>query len=344
MRFIIFLAISAIVAYGTITLLKEGKDPSKGDNASLSVTIVHPQQGKMAETISATGVTIPREEIQVMTELSNVRVQDVLADVGDSVKKGQKLAILDGKSLVNQLTQLESDYERALDIFSRTNAMKNSGIVSKQAVVEKRTAMQAAKALRDNAKLDLERSTIIAPEDGVIFERNAIIGKLITTSDPLFRIARYSEIEMEATVPESVLSTLRANQPVSIILTGQNTPIEGKIRLITPKVDNTTRMAAIRIKLQTQNPLPVGLFANVRIIQSEHKGMLLPKTALQQDSAGDFIWVLDSKNKAERLPIKVSLLNDEQVMVDTLAPDIRIVARAGAFIKEGDHVHVVEDK
>jgi len=44
------------------------------------------------------------------------------------------------------------------------------------------------------------------------------------------------------------------------------------------------------------------------------------------------------------LPIKVTLFGDGQVMVDAIAPDARVVGRAGAFIKEGDRVHVVVDK
>ena len=171
-----------------------------------------------------------------------------------------------------------------------------------------------------------------------------MIGRLVTDSEPLFRIARRFEIEMEAMVPESVLSSLRPGQPVSVTLTGESSPTKGTIRLVTPRVDTATRMAAIRIRLQRTNPIPIGLFSTARIMQSERKGMLLPKTALQHDSTGDFVWVLRAENKAERLPIKVTLFGDEQVMVNAIPPNARVVARAGAFIKEGDCVHAVEDK
>ena len=341
---ILFLALGAALLYGAITLFRKESQPSPNATAALSVTVAKPQQGSIAETISATGVTIPREEIQVMTELSGVRVRDVLVNVGDNVKKSQKLAVLDGESLANQLSQLRSNYERAHDAFARVDGIKDTGAVSKQLVMEKYTDMQAAKARLDDAELNLKRSIILAPEAGVIFERKAVIGGLVTDSEPLFRIARRYEIEMEAMVPESVLSALKTNQPVSVMLTGENTPTRGTIRLITPRVNNATRMAAIRIRLQRTNPIPVGLFATARIMQSERKGMLLPKTALQQDSTGDFVWVLSAENKAERLPIKVALFGDEQVMVDAIPPDARVVARAGAFIKEGDRVHVVVDK
>jgi HlyD family secretion protein len=341
---ILFLALGAALLYGAITLFRGASEPLPKATSALSVTVVKPRQGSIAETISVTGVTIAREEIQVMTELSGVRVQGILADVGDSVKKGQKLAVLDGESLANQLMQLGSDYERTRDAFARVDGIKDSGAVSKQLVIEKRMEMQAAKSKRDDAELNLKRCTILAPEAGVIFERKAVIGGLITDSEPLFRIARRFEIEMEAMVPEAVLFALRPSQPVSVKLTGGDTPIEGTIRLITPRVDHATRMAVIRIRLQNTNPIPVGLFATARIMQSEREGMLLPKTALQQDSTGDFVWGLGAENKVERLPIKVTLFGEEWVMVDTIAPDARVVARAGAFVKEGDRVHVVEDK
>lgn len=342
---ILFVVFGAALLFGAVTLLRKEHQPvSNVFSAALSVTVVTPQRGNIAQTITATGMTVPREEIQVMTELSGVRVQVVLADVGDSVKKGQKLAVLDGESLANQLVQFKSEYERAHDAFARVDGIKETGAVSKQEVMEKRTNMQAAKAKLDDAELNLKRSTILAPEAGLIFERKAVTGGLVNSSEPLFRIARRSEIEMEAMVPEVVLAALKASQPVAVTLTGENTPTQGTIRLVAPRVDNATRLAAIRIRLQRTLPIPVGLFAIARIVQSEREGMLLPKTALQQESTGDFVWVLSTENKAERYPVKVTLFGDEQVMVDAIAQDARVVARAGAFIKEGDTVHVVDGK
>ena len=340
-RRILFLTIGAALLYGAYTLLTDEDAQTQPTAAALSVTVVSPHQGNIADTISATGMTIPREEIQVMTELASVRVRDVLVDVGDTVKKGQILAVLDGQSQANQVAQLKSDYERARDAFARVDGIKDTGAVSKQMVTEKHTAMQSAKALLDEAELNLKRSTVLAPEAGVVFERKATIGGLVSSSEPLFRIARRNEIEMEAMVPESTLSALKVGQPVVVTLTGDSEGIEGKIRLVTPRVNDTTRMAAIRIQLKSINHIPVGLFATARITQTERAGLLLPKTALQQDSTGDFVWTLNSENKAERLPVTITLHGDEQVMVDGVSPDARVVARAGAFIKDGDHVNVV---
>ena len=60
-----------------------------------------------------------------------------------------------------------------------------------------------------------------APDDGIIFERNAVIGALVNGSDPLFRMARHGEIELEAMVPEALISAIGPSQPVSVTLSGE---------------------------------------------------------------------------------------------------------------------------
>lgn len=342
---ILLIIVLVAAAYGGMQWMGKSKtEPVTTAAAALSVTVVSPQQGSIAKQLSITGMTIPREEIVVITELSGLRVKEVVADVGDSVKKGQKLAVLDGASLSNQLAQLQSDYDRAADEFKRVNAIKNTGAVSRESVVQKRTAMQSAKARLEDAELNLKRSTILAPEAGTVFERKATLGALINANEPLFRIAQKGFIEVEASVPESELHTLKIGQRVAITLAGVADPISGKIRLISPRIDSATRTANIRVSMPKESAVPVGLFANATITTREKQGIILPATAMLQDSEGSFVWTLDEAKKAVRLPVTVTLRDNDSVMLADIPTDISVIARAGAFIKEGDVVNVVEGK
>jgi HlyD family secretion protein len=342
-RFVLLIMLITAI-YGGVVWFGKGRHETVQTAVALSVTVVSPKQGTIAQQVSVTGVTIPREEIVVITELSGVRVKEVFADVGDVVKKGEKLALLDGESLSNQLAQMQSDYDRARDEFTRVNAIKNTGAVSRESVTQKRTAMQAAKAKLDDAQLNLKRSTIIAPESGIVFERKASIGALINASEPLFRIAQKGIIELEASVPEADLHTLKIGQDADIRLTGVQESISGKIRLIAPRIDSATRAASIRISLPKNSTAPVGLFANATITTGENQGIILPATAVQQDNDGRFVWKLDESKKATRLPVVITLHENDSVLVEDIPTNILIIARAGAFIKEGDAVNVVESK
>lgn len=344
MKPILLAAVGAAALALVISIFPDG-DPSIARSApELTVTVVRPQRGSIAETMTATGMTIPREDVRVTTELTDVRVRDVLVEVGDRVEKGQTLAVLDGASFANQRRTLRSEYERAYDAFSRVDRIKDTGAVSQQRVAEKRSDMHAAKAKLDDADLKLSRSTVVAPAAGVVFERNAAIGGLAADNEPLFRIVRHGEIEMEARIPESFLSALGPDLPAVVMLAGHGTTIEGTIRRIEPRVDAATRMGAVRIRLHGAKSPPVGLFATAKIVLSNREGLLLPRTALQHDGDGDFVWTLSVANTAERLPVEVTRLGERQIMIAAIPPDARVVARAGEFLKEGERIRAVEDK
>lgn len=342
-RRMLLLVLGTVLLLGAVKLLTEKERAAPQSAVALSVTVTTPRHGRIAEHIAATGETVACEEVHVVTELPGVRVLEVFADAGDAVKTGQRLAVVDGKSLEHLLAVSRSDYERALEAFSQVAGVKDTGAVSKQLVLEKRTAMQAARARLDDAELNLRRATILAPADGVIFERKAVIGGLVSASEPLFRIARRDEIELEALVPESALSVLKQGQAASVLLAGSAMPTAGTVRRIAPRVDKATRTAAVRITLHGARRLPVGLFATVRIARTEREGLLLPKTAIQQDGGGDYVWELDPENRARRLPVTVLVFSEDTALVDAIPHGTRVVARAGAFVREGDLVHVAED-
>lgn len=341
-RLILFFFLGTAFLFGSSLLLGKESHPNPKASSTLSVTIAIPRRGGLAEEIPVSGVTVPREEIQVMTELSGARVRGLLAEVGDSVKQGQALAVLDSDALENEVARLRSEYERTRDASARADALKDSGAVTRESVVNKRGAMQAAKALLDTAELNLRRATVRASQDGVIYERSAVVGALVQDDTPLFRLARHGEIELEAMVPEADLPAIALGQPVSVKLAGVDTPLEGAIRRITPRVDKATRMTVIRVRLPPMTSLPVGLFATARIALPTRMGMLLPRTAVQRDAVGDFVWVLDAKNQAERRSVSVALFRGDLAMVESIPPDARVVARAGAFVKDGDRLNVAE--
>jgi HlyD family secretion protein len=346
-RTIIILIILGIAVYAGIHLFggKEAEpEKAQAEALALRVSVVSPTQGTLDETLSVTGNLVPAEEITVLTELSGVRVKALYADVGERVKKGQKLALLDAESLIFQANQLEAEYARARDEYARMEAIKNSGAVSKLSVTEKFTATQAAKARLDDAQLAVKRATIIASDDGVIYERRATLGALVNASEPLFRIAQNGEIEAELRVPEASLGKLTRSQSISLNIAGKQDLVHGTIRLITPQIDAATRTGVVRVKLKDAPKLIAGSFVRGEIALSQSEGLILPATAILEDNTGPYVWVVDASDKAVRTPVSISARHDSQMIVDGVEPSARVIAKAGAFVKEGDNVHPMEAK
>lgn len=307
---------------------------------NLTVTVVSPEQKTVANQVNATGSTVPRDQNIVLSEISGVRLSQVMVDAGDVVKKGQVLAELDDESLNNQLEQIKSQYDGLFDEYSRSDKLKDTGAISKAALMQKRVAMEAAKAKLEDAELNLRRSKIVAPADGLVYQSKADVGTIVNANQPLFLIAQNGEIEFEALIPEAQLSTLKKDMAVVVKLSGQEKPLQGKVRLITPQIDSSSRMATIRVHFVESKDLPVGLFGQAFITTNEVSGLSIPATALQEDPEGLYVLVLNEKHIASRVPVTVKMRNSDVVIVEGVAPDAVIVARAGAFVKEGDSVNV----
>lgn len=331
-----------ILIFGLILWIKNKQENVFIPDPDLTVTIVLPQEKVIKKSINVTGSTVPQKEVIVATELSGIKVLEIYNDIGDFVKKGQKLALLDCSSLQSQLIEATNDYELTRDDYSRTEQLAKKGIVSTANAIKKQINMQSAKARLSHAQYTVKQCEIIAPETGFIFERKAIIGKLINSSEPLFRIASDSIVEIKVDVPEYELNQLKLNQQAKIKISGYSKEYSGMVRIINPKIKHHSRTATVRVSINDKPNLHIGLFADVSIKTGFIKGQVLPITSLQYDNSGSFVWRIDGKNKVVRQSIIVSDYTKNSFILQKIPRNSKIIARAGAFVKDGDLVNILD--
>lgn len=312
--------------------------------AVLTVSVVQAEQKTLDDKIHVVGVTVPREDVVVIPELTGLRIRDIYAEVGDYVKKGQKLALLDSESLQIQLQGLRTEYDRTQDEYRNLSAMQSSGAVSRESLAQRRAAYEVARSKWQDAQLSVKRTLIVAPTEGLVYERQAAIGGLTNGSEPLFRLARNGEVEAEASVPEAVVRRLRPAMPASLEFAGNPALVTGSVRLITPRVDRDSRATGVRISFERDGFTPVGVFCEASITVAQVGGWVLPATALQQDTRGMFVWAVSSQQNVTRKPVTVVVRTPESVVVEEALGSGSIVAKAGSFLKEGDLVAVTQDR
>jgi len=154
-----------------------------------------------------------------------------------------------------------------------------------------------------------------------------------------------SLLELEATVAEADLNRLHIGQKMPVTITGHDTPIEGIIRLISPRVSSANRTARVRITLAKGSTPAVGAFGQLQVITREAKGMALPPSAVLLGKDGAFVWQVTG-SRISALPVTVRLRNTSAVLVegDGMTTDLQVVARAGHLLKEGDTIMPIGEK
>lgn len=312
--------------------------------ALLTVSVVKPERKAIDDSIRVVGRTRSRDEVMAIPELTGLRVLRIEAEVGDVVRAGQTLAVLDGRSQDIEQDGLRSEFERTRGEYERARTLVASQLVSREFFKQKQSAYEQARADYDSARLDVQKTRVVAPAAGLVYRRTAAIGGLTDGSVALFEIAKDGLVEMEASVPEAMVGRLKPGMPVSVEVTGRSGLIAGEIRLVSPNVDNLSRAADVRIRLHDASGLQVGAFAQAKIDVAKVEGWVIPRSALQQDSIGAYVWRVDDKGVVSRLPVTPTIQTAESVIVAESLGGVSIVAKAGPFLRENDSVRVAKPR
>lgn len=338
-----------------------GAGPAAGGapNATVPlVSVVTPGLKAVTATVAFTGSVNARYDVAMGVEGEGGRISAVLVEAGDRVRRGQVLATLDTSVLRPQVARLmaslaearaqaelsEAEYQRALGV-------QASGALSAEEIERRRAASVTAAAQVDvaaaqlaEARARLYRTELRAPDDGIVLTRSAEVGQFPTPGgEPLFRLSRGDEVEVRAQLAEQDLPRLAVGQPVSVRLTGIAEPFKGRVRLVGPVIDQTTRLGWMRVALEPHPQLRPGAFARGEVSVGDAQRAVLPQTAVLSDASGTYVMIVGDDDKIARRSVTVVDTTAQGIVIGTgLKGDERIIATAAAFLREGEAVKVAE--
>ncbi|HXI11682.1 MAG TPA: efflux RND transporter periplasmic adaptor subunit [Thermoanaerobaculia bacterium] len=281
----VMIAVITIVALGVAAILwARQRDKSSRDLELRFVTI---ETGDLRRTVSATGTLHAVKTVSVGTQVSG-KVEAILVDFNDQVKKGQLLARIDPTLARQTVTDAQASVERSnADLvaakrdYSRTNQLVSQGLSAKSAfdTVEASLAIASAnvKSARvglDRARQNLSYTSILAPTDGVVVERNVSEGQTVAASlsaPQLFLLANdLARMQILVQVDESDIASIKEEQPVSFSV--QALPRETftgtvqQVRLQSKTQDNIVSYTVVIEVENLDRKLLPGMTANVEFL------------------------------------------------------------------------------
>ncbi len=364
-RKIILAALGALVVLLVLAARLMGGNGQSAEDATQRqqaprVTIFVPGAKLVESTISATGSLAARREMPVGSVGEGGMVTRVLVEAGDWVRAGQVLATVDRQvqsqqaaSFSAQIRVAEADARLAQSELDRAKALVERGFIS-NADIDRKTAQRDAALARLNVaraqfgenSARIGRLDIRAPASGLVLARNVEPGQVVGGgSGVLFRIAKNGEMEMRAQLAEADLAQLSVGRPAKVTPVGTATSFKGTIWQMPPVINPDTRQGMVRIALAYDPAIRPGGFASAALSSGKATAPLLPESAVQSDDLGNYVFIVDAKNKVVRRNVKVGNVSDSGITVlEGLTGKERIVLSAGAFLNEGETVIPVRQK
>src|SRR5436309_5611995 len=177
-------------------------------------------------------------------------------------------------------------------------------------------------------------TSLRAPAAGLVTEVRTAVGALASPqAGPMFRISVNNEIELEAEVPSVHL--LKLNPGATVRISRDDAPdVVGKVRQISPQIDRATQLGKVRITLNNNPSLKVGMFARANIDAKRSCGVAVPRTAIDR-----LTLQVVKGNTIETRRVRVGLTSETSTeILEGLDVGEIVVADAGTSLHDGDQI------
>lgn len=218
-------------------------------------------------------------------------------------------------------------------------ARVNVALQSRNAAMAQRNLVDAQIA---DLELRLTRTRIVAPVDGVVVARNAVIGAIASGgAQPLFEIVRDGALELRADVAEEDILRLQTGQEAQLAVIGQRAPLAGRVHLVEPAVNAVTRLGRVRITLDQPDLVRPGMFAEATITVVAREALVVPASAVGGGASGATAMIVRD-GLVSVVPIVTGIRDGDVIeVVEGLDAGDSVVTKAGAFVRDGDRINPV---
>ena len=370
---VLALLASSALLWWALQAKDKSAPPAAAQRPALTISSVLPARTSLPRQLSANGDIAAWQEASVGTESNGLKLDTVLVNVGDVVRRGQVLARFDPRSVQADLAQGRASLQEARATAAqaegnaaRARNLSASGALSRQEVDQYATAQQTAQArvavasaVLEAQQLRLAQAVVLAPDDGVISERKATVGAVVATGTELFRLIRQGRLEWRAEVLASDLPLLAPGTRARVTA-ASGAVVDGTVRKAGPTVNPETRKLLVYVDIPAMARAPAtvnsqvtgqasglptvlpGMFARGEFGLGESDALTVPQEAVVVRDGFSYVFVVDASQHVQLRKVQVGRRVGAQVEVlgglDAQQP---VAVQGAGFLNDGDLVSVV---
>jgi multidrug efflux system membrane fusion protein len=298
----------------------------------------------MPVSLEASGQVVAEHVVQVRPQVTGM-LKDVFISEGQRVTVGQRLFLIEPAPFETAVASAKAAWESADGKLQRAVPLAKQGYVSSQDLITARAATDQALAAYKQAMINLQYTDIRAPLAGRTGILGLKSGNVVAPTDttPLVTINETRPIQVQFTVPQQSLLTVREHQATNSLKVsvttedGSRTLDEGSLIFVDNAVN--LRTGTVLLKARTPNAqeqLWPGQYVTVHLqIAVQPRAIVVPQTAVQAGQNGKFVYVL-TEGKAQLRSVKIDReVGPLAVIAEGLKGDEEVVTRVPRGLRPG---------
>lgn len=308
------------------------------EDRALAVVAMDIAPEAKASVLTVRGRTEADQKVIVRADASGV-VAATPVPLGTAVKAGDVLCRLEVEARDATRREAEAALRKAEIDYQAAEKLAAEGFRSEAGLAGLKAARDQARANADRARIELEKTAVRAPFDGVFDTREAKVGDLLKPGDACGTVVRPDPFLVVGAVAEKDVSLVKAGDKARARLaTGEI--VDGVVRFVAAAADPATRTFSIEIEVPNPDGrLRDGVTADIVIRGGARDALKAPRSALTLDDDGRVgVRVIDGENRARFHAVSIVGEEADGVWIAGLEGAQRVIVRGQEYVRDGEIV------
>lgn len=226
----------------------------------------------------------------------NGYVKEWRKDIGDNVKQGETLAVLDIPEINRQVDEATANFQLAKTAYERWKKLRAQDAVSQQELDEKTALYRQSEAVLKRLKQLQDFGTVVAPFSGRVTKRNINTGDLVNsgnvgTAQAMFAMARVDKLHVYAYLPQDRVSQIKVGDKVDVYQpSAPDKVVEGRIARTAGAIDMQTRTLQVDVELDNaDNAFMPGTYVEIAFKIIPGNNLIVPTNTLIFGAGGPYV-------------------------------------------------------
>ncbi|HOS47454.1 MAG TPA: efflux RND transporter periplasmic adaptor subunit [Bacteroidia bacterium] len=283
-----------------------------------------------------TGTVVANEAVEVRSEISGKVIAVYFKD-GQQVKEGELLLKMEDADLKAQLRKVQAQIVLVKDKKDRYEKLFKIQGVSKEELDASLNELESLQADADVLNVQLKRTSLYAPFNGVIGLKNISVGTYISPQQIVASIQQINKVKIDFAVPEKYSTQVVKGSKINFFIDGNDKVFAADVLAAESSVDVNTRTLMIRALADNSNGLlKPGVFVKVTIkLATTKDALMVPSIAIVPILKGHQVFVAHD-GVATATKVKLGVRNDTTIQViEGVNPDDTIVTVGVMGVRDG---------
>lgn len=322
---------------------KKEKKVEQGPPPKVKVITYTVVPGQLVVNLETVGTLLATESTTIRSEVAG-KIEAMPMLEGQAVKKGDLLIQIDDMDYQQEVERKKADFELAQLTYERNAKLVQAGATTQQIKDESNAAMMIKKAAYETAKIQLERTRIVAPYDGILGVTNISLGEYLPIGTAIINISAINPILAQFPISQNYFSRIKLEEPITLTVDSwPGKKFKGSIYAIDPQIDVETRTVPVKAEVPNKKSLlRPGMFAHISMpVEVKENTLLVPEEALIP-SADQMTVLKVVDGKAQIAKITTGIRQNSMVEVTSGLEEGDVIISSGQLkVQEGMPVEAI---